>query len=104
MVVNGWTLYAHPLFKNQCLNLKVQVEALREKDPLNYKKKNVTKRLAAIQRLAFELIPHDPTHANFRQGNALGDDNKHWFRAKVIAYAWVNDETNKRAYGNTSDA
>ena len=83
-VVNGWTLYAHPLFIEQYLNLKSQVEALREKDPENYTKKNAAKRLAAIQRLTFELIPHDPTHADFRQGNTLGDDNKHWFRAKFF--------------------
>jgi len=119
-VVNGWTLYAHPLFIEQYLNLKSQVEALREKDPENYTKKNAAKRLAAIQRLTFELIPHDPTHADFRQGNTLGDDNKHWFGAKffqqyrlffryhleskVIVYAWVNDEKNKRAYGSKTDA
>lgn len=119
-VVNGWTLYAHPLFIEQYLNLKSQVEALREKDPENYTKKNAAKRLAAIQRLTFELIPHDPTHADFRQGNTLGEDNKHWFRAKffqqyrlffryhleskVTVYAWVNDEKNKRAYGSKTDA
>ena len=119
-VVNGWTLYAHPLFIEQYLNLKSQVEALREKDPENYTKKNAAKRLAAIQRLTFKLIPHDPTHADFRQGNTLGDDNKHWFRAKFfqqyrlffryhleakgIVYAWVNDEKNKRAYGSKTDA
>lgn len=119
-VVNGWTLYAHPLFIEQYLNLKSQVEALREKDPENYTKKNAAKRLAAIQRLTFELIPHDPTHADFRQGNTLGEDNKHWFRAKffqqyrlffryhleskVIVNAWVNDEKNKRAYGSKTDA
>ena len=120
MVVNGWTLYAHPLFKEQYLNLKLQVESLREKDPKGYVRKNATKRLAAIQRLTFELIPHDPTSAEFRQGSALGDDNKHWFRAKffqqyrlffryhfeskIIVYAWVNDENNKRAYGSKTDA
>ncbi|AGP83378.1 hypothetical protein I533_17135 [Alteromonas mediterranea MED64] len=120
MVVNGWTLYAHPLFKEQYLNLKLQVESLREKDPKDYVRKNATKRLAAIQRLTFELIPHDPTSAEFRQGSALGDDNKHWFRAKffqqyrlffryhfeskIIVYAWVNDENNKRAYGSKTDA
>ena len=120
MVVNGWTLYAHLLFKEQYLNLKLQVESLREKDPKGYVRKNATKRLAAIQRLTFELIPHDPTSAEFRQGSALGDDNKHWFRAKffqqyrlffryhfeskIIVYAWVNDENNKRAYGSKTDA
>jgi len=120
MVVNGWTLYTHPLFKEQYLSLKSQVEALRKKDPKGYIKKNATKRLAAIQRLIFELIPHDPTSAEFRQESALGDDNKHWFRAKffqqyrlffryhleskVIVYALVNDEKNKRAYGSKADA
>ena len=57
MVVNGWTLYPHPLFKEQYLSLKFQVEVLRKKDPKGYLKKNATKRLAAIQRLIFELIP-----------------------------------------------
>ena len=119
MIVNGWTLYTHPLFKEQYLSLKTQVEALHIKDPKGYLKKNATKRLAAIQRLIFELIPHDPTSAEFRQGNTLGNDNKHWFRAKffqqyrlffryhleskVIVYAWVNDEKNKRAYGSKTD-
>lgn len=120
MVVNGWTLYTHPLFKEQYLSLKTQVEALRKKNSKGYLKKNATKRLAAIQRLVFELIPHDPTNSEFRQGSTLGDDKKHWFRAKffqqyrlffryhleskVIVYAWVNDEKNKRAYGRKTDA
>ena len=120
MVVNGWTLYTHPLFKEQYISLKTQVEALRNKDPKGYLKKNATKRLAAIQRLIFELIPHDPTSPEFRQGSTSGDDNKHWFRAKffqqyrlffryhlgskIIVYAWVNDENNKRAYGSKTDA
>ncbi len=120
MVVNGWTLYTHPLFKEQYISLKTQVEALRNKDPKGYLKKNATKRLAAIQRLIFELIPHDPTSPEFRQGSTLDDDNKHWFRAKffqqyrlffryhlgskIIVYAWVNDENNKRAYGSKTDA
>jgi toxin YhaV len=119
MVVNGWTLYTHPLFKEQYLSLKTQVEALRTKDPKGYVKKNATKRLAAIHRLIFELIPHDPTSSEFRQGSTLGDNNKHWFRAKffqqyrlffryhleskVIVYVWVNDDKNKRVYGSKTD-
>ncbi len=112
MVVNGWTLYTHPLFTEQYLSLKSQVETFKKKEPKGYVKKNATKRLAAIQRLIFQLIPHDPTSPEFRQGNALGGENKHWFRAKffqqyrlffryhleskVIVYAWVNDEKIKR--------
>ena len=120
MVVNGWTLYTHPLFKEQYLSLKTQVEALRKKDPKGYVKKNATKRLAAIQKLIFQVIPQDPTSSDFRQGSTLGGENKHWFRAKffqqyrlffrfhleskVIVYAWVNDEKNKRVYGSKTDA
>ncbi len=108
MVVNGWTLYTHPLFAEQYSELKAQVEKLKERDPTGYIKKSATKRLAAIQKLIFEVIPQDPTSPNFRQGDTLGENNKHWFRAKffqqyrlffryhldskVIVYAWVNDE------------
>ncbi len=120
LVVNGWTIFAHPLFLNQVAALFQQVEGLKWKDPKGYTKKNATKRLAAIARLAFEVIPQDPTRSDYRQGNTLGDDYKHWFRArffqqyrlffryhaatKLIVYAWVNDEDTKRAYESRDDA
>jgi toxin YhaV len=82
--------------------------------------RNTTKRLAAIAKLAFEVIPQDPARAEYRQGNTLGDEHKHWFRAKffqhyrlffryhasskVIVYAWVNDDATKRAYESSDDA
>jgi len=66
------------------------------------------------------VIPQDPSRAEYRQGNTLGEDHKHWFRAKffqqyrlffryhasskVIVYAWVNDEETKRAYESSDDA
>jgi toxin YhaV len=120
MVVNGWTLFTHPLFAQQYQTLKDKVEALKAKDPQGYMKKNDAKRLAAIYKLAFEIIPQDPTLQDYRQGTTLGDHNKHWFRAKffqqyrlffryhlaskIIVYAWVNDEDSKRAYDSKSDA
>jgi len=120
LVVDGWTLFAHPLFLDQVESLVARVEVLRAKDPLGYKKKNVIKRLAAIVTLAFEVIPQDPARAEYRQRSALGDDRKHWFRAKflqqyrlffryhrasrIIVYAWVNDEGTKRAYERPDDA
>jgi len=118
-VVNGWTLYTHPLFTEQYQILKEKVEALKAKDPHGYKKKNATKRMAAIHKLAFEIIPKDPSSADYRQGKTLGENNKYWFRAKffqqyrlffryhleskIIVYAWVNDEQNKRAYESKTD-
>lgn len=181
MVVNGWTLFAHPLFLEQVGSLTRQVESLRERHPDAYKQKNLTKRLAAIRKLIFELIPQDPSRAEYRQGKTptrrihhpsycdaarpasaafgsvahpqrtgehdcgalgretpqpldlttprdgrvvntagLGDQHKHWFRAKffqqyrlffryhassrIIVYAWVNDTKTLRAYESKSDA
>ena len=120
MSIHGWTVFAHPLFMAQVEALAQEVEALKQKDPAGYVKKNATKRLAAIAKLAFDVIPQDPSRAEYRQGATLGADRKHWFRAKffqqyrlffryhagarVIVYAWVNDDDTKRAYDSSDDA
>ena len=120
LAVNGWTLFAHPLFLDQVEALVARVEVLRARDPVGYTRKNAAKRLAAIAALAFELIPQDPARSEYRQGSTLGDDRKHWFRAKffqqyrlffryhqasrIIVYAWVNDDDTKRAYERSDDA
>lgn len=120
LVVNGWTIFLHPLFLDELDLLVSKTEELRKKDPDNFAKKNSSKRLAAISKLAFEVIPQDPSIPEYRQGNTLGAEHKHWFRAKffqqyrlffrfdsaskIIVYVWVNDEKNKRAYGSKSDA
>jgi toxin YhaV len=120
IVIHGWTLFAHPLFLAQLETLARQVEALKRKDPAGYTKKNAAKRLAAIVKLAFDIIPQDPTRVEYRLGNTLGSEHKHWFRAKffqqyrlffryhaqsrILVYAWVNDEDTKRAYESGDDA
>jgi toxin YhaV len=119
MVVNGWRLYVHPLFHDQLVRLVEQVEALAKKKPAAYKEDSATKLLATINRLILEIIPRDPNAADFRQGNTLGKDNRHWFRAKfhqryrlflrfaskekVIIYAWLNDENTLRKAGSKTD-
>lgn len=120
LVVDGWTIFAHPLFLDQLEALAREVEVLKQKNPLDYIKKNAAKRLAAISRLAFEVIPQNPARPEYRQGGSLGGEHKHWVRArffqqyrlffryhapsKVIVYAWVNDEGTKRAYESSNDA
>ena len=120
LVVNGWSIYAHPLFLDQLEGLVEEVEARKARDPKTWHKKNPTKRLAAIFKLVTEAIPADPGAAAFRQGGTLGDHRKHWFRAKffqqyrlfyrfsseakIIVLAWVNDEKTLRAYGSKTDA
>ncbi len=116
VVINGWSIFVHPLFLDQIDQLISRVAALQKKDPIGYLRKNDSKRLAAIFKLALEVIPQDPTRVDYRQGSTLGDAYKHWFRAKflqqyrlffryhieshILVYAWVNDEDTKRAYGS----
>jgi toxin YhaV len=119
MEANGWTLYFHPLFQLQLEKVTVQVEALQAKAPAGYKEQPATKLLTTINRYIREIIPRDPNAGEFRQGNTLGADNRHWFRAKfheryrlfyrfsskekVIVYAWVNDEGTLRKAGSKTD-
>lgn len=120
LVVNGWSIYAHPLFLDQLEGLIEEVEGRKARDPKTWRKKNCTKRLAAILKLITEVVPADPGAPAFRQGDMLGEARKHWFRAKffqqyrlfyrfsseagIIVLAWVNDETTLRAYGSRTDA
>lgn len=120
LLVNGWAIYAHPCFLGQFDALVNEVDALKQKLPEEFKRKNPAKRLAAIAKLVLEVIPLDPENEDFRQGDTLGDERKHWFRAKffqryrlffryhkpskIIILGWVNDDQTKRAYGSAGDA
>ncbi|WP_336959901.1 type II toxin-antitoxin system YhaV family toxin [Sphingobium aquiterrae] len=121
VAVNDWELIAHPLFLDQLEKLTAAVERARAKDPRGWRKSANAKLLAALRQLVFETIPQDPSRSEYRQGGTLGDDRKHWFRAKfgagrfrlffrystkakIIVFAWVNDETTLRTYGAKSDA
>ncbi|GHC96924.1 type II toxin-antitoxin system YhaV family toxin [Novosphingobium pokkalii] len=121
LTINGWTVLAHPLFLDQLEKLTAAVEALRAKRPDDYAGHANTKLLAMLNRLVFDVIPSDPTATAYRQGSTLGDSYRHWFRAKfgngrfrlffrydktarVIIYAWVNDDTSLRTYGSKTDA
>lgn len=114
-------MFAHPLFLAQLEKPTVAVEKLQQSDPVDYQKTANAKLLAALRQLVFETIPSDPTRADYRQGGTLGSDRKHWFRAKfgngrfrlffrfdskakIIIFAWVNDETTLRTYGSKTDA
>jgi toxin YhaV len=108
LIIHGWAVFAHALFLGQLNALAQQVELLKSEDSVGYTKKNASKRLAAIIKLAFDVIPQDPTRLEYRQGNTIGNNYKHWFRAKffqqyrlffryhlpskVIVLAWVNGQ------------
>jgi toxin YhaV len=119
MIVNGWRIHADPLFEQRYRRMVEQVDALAANDPIGYREQPLAKLLTIIQRLIFETIPRDPNAPEFRQGNTLGPQNRHWFRAKfnqryrlfyrfstnlkVIIYVWVNDERTLRKAGSKTD-
>ena len=121
MAVNGWTIAAHPLFLDQLERLTAAVEREKAKDPRHFRETANAKLLASLQELVFRTIPADPARPVYRQGDTLGGNRKHWFRAKfggqrfrlffrfsseakTIIFAWVNDENTLRTYGSKSDA
>lgn len=118
--VKGWQVAAHPLFLAQLEKLIAAVERDRGKDPAGYSSLVNAKLLVAMGKLAFDIIPNDPAAPTYRQGETLGTDRKHWFRAKfgngrfrlffrfrsglkIILYAWVNDDQSLRTYGGKND-
>jgi len=121
LVVNGWKIFAHPLFLDQIEKLTAAVALNKSKNPQTGQSSANAKLLAALRQLIFETVPEDPTRAEYRQGGTLGNNRKHWFRVKfggarfrlffryssntkAVIYAWVNDETTLRTYGSKTDA
>jgi toxin YhaV len=121
LVINGWQIFAHPLFLDQIEKLIAAVEQAKAKDAKGFQKTANAKLLAALRKLMFETIPSDPMRPEYRQGGTLGSDRKHWFRAKfggqrfrlffryntaakVVVFAWVNDAETLRTYGSKTDA
>jgi toxin YhaV len=119
--IKGWKIGAHRLFIDQLIKLIEAVEREKTKDQAGYRKGANVKLLAAILRLTTEIIPAKPDSPEFRQGDTLGRKHQHWFRAKfgggrfrlffrysstakVILYAWTNDQDSLRSYGRRTDA
>jgi len=117
---HGWKLHAHPLFLDQLDRLLWAVERARRSDPQGWRGKADTRLLGALRALILDRIPRDPLAPEFRQGNTLGREHRHWFRAKfagnrfrlffradsqarVIVYAWVNDRDTLRKAGAGTD-
>lgn len=123
MIVHGWTLLFHDALTDQLDSLVLAVERAQRAAPnafrSNASANTHVKLLAAIAKLILEVIPEDPGHPDYCQGNTLGRDYRHWFRAKffgrfrlffrydsrakLIVFAWVNDETTLRQRGGKHD-
>ncbi|HEY3778937.1 MAG TPA: type II toxin-antitoxin system YhaV family toxin [Rhizomicrobium sp.] len=119
MLANGWTLLFHDAVLRQLSRLNEAAQRARRADPHGFRHNANVKLLAALAMLMFETIPVDPGRAEYRQGNTLGKEYRHWFRARffgrfhlfhrydprarLIVYTWVNDERSLRQSGSRSD-
>ena len=114
-----WRLYVHPAFSETFDALVAAVARLRTADPARYNEHPKTKLLRRVLDLIETEIPRNPGGAEFSLGNTLGSAHRHWRRAKflgrfrlffrysskarVIIYAWVNDENTLRQAGGRND-
>src|SRR5208282_336896 len=119
MVVNGWTLLCHEAIVGQMKSLADAYGRARKADPKNFRSNANVKLFAALAKLMLQVIPAAPSRPEYRQGKTLGDEYRHWFRAKffgrfrlffrydsrsrIIVYAWVNDERSLRQQGGKRD-
>ena len=116
---HGWTLLFHDCLLDQLRNLDRAVRRARRNDPAGFASNANVKLFRALSRLMLEVVPQDPSRDEYRQGNTLGARYRHWrrarigrrfrlffrydTRAKVIVYAWVNDQRTLRSSGSRTD-
>lgn len=116
---HGWTLLFHDHLIAQLTKLRAAVVRAQENDPKGFTANANVRFFRALVQLMQDVVPGDPARDEYRQGNTLGPDYRHWRRAKlgqryrlyfrydskakVIVYAWVNDAQTLRSTGGKSD-
>ena len=116
---HGWTLLFCTEFSKQLAKIEDAAERARRKDPQGLASNATVKLLRAVDRAMAEVIPQDPSRAEYRQGKTLGKGYQHWRRARIgrrfqlffrydskariIVYAWMNDERTLRSAGSKTD-
>ncbi|MEO0708993.1 MAG: type II toxin-antitoxin system YhaV family toxin [Cyanobacteria bacterium J06649_5] len=119
VVINGWTLYTHPAFKEYMRKLAIAVKKIKERNPESWESNRIISLYKAIARTCLVEVPNNPADSRYRQGNTLGKAYRHWFRAKpanrhrlffryddksrVVAYVWINGLKQLRAAGSKRD-
>jgi toxin YhaV len=91
----------------------------QQQDPHGFESNANVRLFATLSKLIFDAVPSDPNREEYRQGNTMGTAFRHWRRAKIgrrfrlffrfdskariIIFAWVNDENTLRSSGRKSD-
>ena len=113
---HGWALLFHDCVIEQLQKLHAAARRAQENDPKGFESNANVKLFRALSQLMMDVVPGDPARDEYRQGNTLGPAHRHWRRAKigrrfrlffrydskakVIIYAWVNDEQTLRSSGS----
>jgi toxin YhaV len=116
---HGWILLFHECIVEQLQRLHSAAERAKRTDRKGFERNANVKLFGALSQLIMETVPSDPARDEYRQGNTLGSEHRHWRRAKIgrrfrlffrydskakmIVFAWVNDEQTLRAAGSKSD-
>jgi toxin YhaV len=116
---HGWTLLFHDGVVDQLRKLQAAAARAEQNDPQGFESNANAKLFRALSQLIMDIVPSDPARDEYRQGNTLGPAYRHWRRAKigrrfrlffrydskakVIVFAWVNDEQTLRSAGSRSD-
>lgn len=119
LTVGGWTLLFHPMMVSQVRSLVDAYARAMAADPNGYRSNANVRVLAAVAKLVLRVISEDPGKLDYRIGNTMGKAYRHWSRAKfgqrfrlffrydsvakIIVFAWVNDESSLRARGSKTD-
>ena len=116
---HGWTLLFHDCVAEQLQKLSDAADRAKQTDPDGFEGNANVKLFRALSQLILDAVPGDPARDDYRQGNTLGAAYRHWRRAKVgrrfrlffrydskakvIVFAWVNDERTLRSAGSKTD-
>lgn len=119
MQAHGWTLLFHECVVEQLQKLHAATLRAQKANPEDFQGNANVKLFRALSQLMLDVVPSDPARDEYRQGNTLGPDHRHWrrakigrrfrlffrydSRAKIIVFAWVNDEQTLRSSGSKSD-
>ena len=119
MQSHGWNLLFHDCLIEQLRKLQEGALRAQAQDPTGFASNANVRLFEAVSKLILEAVPSDPNRDEYRQGNTMGSDYRHWRRAKigqrfrlffrfdsksrVIIFAWINDEHTLRAAGGKND-
>lgn len=109
----------HDCVIEQLQRLYTAAQRAEQNDPIGFASNANVKLFRALSQRVLEVVPDEPARDEYRQGNTLGPEYRHWrrakigrrfrlffrydSRAKVIVYVWVNDEKTLRSSGSKSD-